>query len=125
MSPSSTKNGSPSMAWICTGSALRPNAELRNGQAAVEEKRPASAFPGLDQLLGRPDAHGKPGIDQPAGKTLNRLVSACHDFPKTQLPQETHAAFDVLKRVALEKVGGMNGVARAPQRIGKLDHAGG
>jgi hypothetical protein len=98
---------------------VRPGvAELRHGQARMEQQRAAHAGAGLGKLLRRHHAQGEPGVDQPVTPDLLRRVEpALQDRPEPGLLRVGDAGIEVVERVALVQVGDVDGVTSGAQFV--------
>ena len=106
MSPSSTKNGSASMAWICTGTpAGHGRPELRRPARRSRTAAPRGPRPGLGQLLRRHHPEREPGVDELGRQPVGGPHPTLDDLAEADLAGVGHALVERVERAAVVEVG--------------------
>ena len=100
------------------GQFRRPRrAELRDGDAGVEQQRAARARSGLGQALGRQHPERESGIDEPAGEIIGGPHPARDDLAKTDLIGVGHTVVEIVVDTAVVEVRRVDGMPGAGQPL--------
>ena len=106
---------------------VRPGPERplpTDGEARVEQERPAGAGPRLGELLGNRHAERKAGIDQLGRQAVGSADAALPERIEALGVDERHALVDRVERSTIEQVRHMDNVAGRTQLVGECADAG-